>query len=80
MYYNKLLFSIYNEKDSLPICTTNHVELIVLEKDTVILDMLMNSKLKVINFCNLIYALWLEYNLFSVGIIEKVSNSILVKN
>lgn len=44
------------------------------------LDMLINGKLKLINFYNIFYISQLEYNLFSVGTIKKVKYFILAKN
>lgn len=41
--------------------------------------MLVNGKLKVINFFKFFYVFELEYNLFSVSIIEKASYLILTK-
>lgn len=74
MYYNRLLFSIYTEKDSSPVYTTNYAELIVLGKGIVTFDILVDGKPKVINFCNIFLALELEYNLLSVSTIRKLVN------
>lgn len=41
--------------------------------------MLVNGKSKVINFFNFFYVFELEYNLFSISIIEKASYLILTK-
>ena len=79
MYYDRLLFSIYNEENSPLVCTTDHAELVVLGKGTVTLDVLVNGKPEVVNFCNVFYAPDLKYNLLSVGTIEKASYSILAK-
>ena len=48
-------------------------------KGTVTLDVLVDGKLEVVNFCNIFYAPDLEYNLLLVGTIEKAGNSILAK-
>lgn len=77
--YNKLLFSTYNKEDSPLVHTINHAKLVCLGKGTVTLDILVKGKPKVINFCNVFYALDLEYNLILVGTIEKTGYSILVK-
>ena len=79
MCYDKLLFSIYNTDNSSPVHTADHTELKVLGKGTVSLDVLINGKLKVVNFYNVLHAPKLEYNLLSVGTIEKAGYSILAK-
>lgn len=77
--YDKLLFSIYKEENSPPVHIVDYVELIVLEKGTVTLDILVDGKLEVINFYNVLYAPKLGYNLLSVGIIKKADYLILTK-
>ena len=42
--------------------------------------MLVDSKLEVVNFCNVLHAPELRYNLLSIGTIEEVGYSILAKN
>lgn len=79
MCYDRLLFSIYKEKNLPPIYTTDHAKLIVWEKGAVTLDVFIDSKLEVVYFYNIFYIPELEYNFFSVGIIEKASYSILAK-
>ncbi len=80
MCYDKSLFSKYNKESSSPVRTANHTELKVLRKDMVPLDVLIDSKPEVVNFCNVLHTLELEYNLLSVGTIEKAWYSILAKN
>ncbi len=79
MCYDKLLFSTYNEENSPPVYTVDHAKLIVLGKGTVTLDILVDSKPEVVNFCNVFYSPELEYNLLSVGTIEKAGYSILAQ-
>lgn len=79
MYYDRLLFSIYNEKDLLFIYTVDHTKLRVLNKGTVTFDVLVNGKPEVINFCNIFYTPKLEYNLLSGSTIKKANYSILAK-
>ena len=76
---DRSLLSIYKEKNSPPVRTADHTELNVLEKCIVTLDVLVDGKSEVVNFCNILYAPELDYNLFSVGIIEKAGYSILAK-
>lgn len=76
---NKLLFSVYNKRNSPPIYTADYSELKVLGKGMVTLNMLLDSKFKVVNFYNIFYVLELEYNFFSVTIIKKASYLILAK-
>lgn len=77
--YNKLLFSIYN-KENLPfIYIADHIKLRVLRKSMITFVVLIDGKPKVVNFCNIFYAPELKYNLFSVGILEKVNFLILAK-
>lgn len=45
----------------------------------VILDILINSKSKVVNFYNIFYIQELKHNLFSINIIEKADYLILAK-
>ena len=77
--YDGLLFSTYNEEDSLPVRTADHAEPIVLGKGMVTLDVLVEGKPEVVNFHNVPYAPELEYNLLLVGTIEKANYSILAK-
>ncbi len=79
IYYNRLLFCIYNEENSESIYIANHAKLIVLGKNIITLDVLSDGKPKVVNFCNIFYTPELEYNLLLVNIIKKVSYSILAK-
>ncbi len=79
MCYNKLLFSTYNKENSPPVRTADHAELIVLEKGTVTLDLLVDGKPEVVNFCNIFYTPELKYNLLSVGTIERAGYSILAQ-
>ncbi len=79
IYYNKLLFSTHKEKDSPPVGTADHAELIVLGWGTVTLDVLEDDKSESLNFCSVFYSPELEYNFFSVSTIEKVSYSILAQ-
>ena len=79
MCYDRSLFSIYKEENSPPIRTTDHTELKVLGKGMVLLDVLVDGKPEVVNFCNVFHAPELEYNLLSVGTIEKAGYSILAK-
>lgn len=79
IYYNKLLFSIYKEKNSLFIYITDQTKLNILEKNMVILNMLVDNKSKVVNFCNIFYTFKLKYNLLLVGTIEKATYLILSK-
>lgn len=79
IYYNKLLFGIYNKRNLSLICTADHTELIVLDKGIVNLNVLVDSKPEVVNSCNNFYTSKLEYNLFLVSIIEKAGYLILVK-
>lgn len=80
IYYNRLLFSIYNKRNSLPIYIADYTKLKILGKGIILLDILINSKFEVINFYDFFYALKLKYNLLSVAIIEKVEYLILAKN
>lgn len=77
--YDKLLFSIYNKKNSLLVCTMDYIELRLLGKDMVTLDLFIDGKPKVINLCNILHTPELEDNLLSVSIIEKVGYLILAK-
>ena len=79
MCYNRLLFSTYDEEDSPPVRTANHAELVVLGKGTVTLNVLVDGKSEVVNFCKVLYAPELEYNLLSVGTIEKAGYSIVAQ-
>lgn len=47
-------------------------------KNTVTLNLLVDDKLEVMNY-NVFYIPKLEYNLYSIGKIEKASKSILAK-
>ena len=51
-----------------------------LSKSMVPLDVLIDDKPEVFNFCNVLQALGLEYNLLSLGTIEKAGYSILARN
>ena len=55
MCHNRLLFSIYNEENSPPICIADHAELVILRKGTVTLNMLVDSKPEIVNFGNVFY-------------------------
>ncbi len=44
-------------KDSPPVRTANHAELVVLGKGTVTLDVLVDGKPEVVNFCNVLMLL-----------------------
>lgn len=79
IYYNKLLFSIYKEKNSLFICTMHQTKLNVLKKKMVTLNMLVDDKSKFVNFCNIFYAFKLKHNLFLVDTIKKGAYLILSK-
>lgn len=79
MCYDRLLFSTYNKESSLPLYIADYTELKVLGKGMVTLDILIDGKLKFVNFCNILHVPELEYNLFFVGIIEKASYLILAK-
>lgn len=79
MCYTRSLFSIYKEKSSPLVCTTDHTEFNILEKSIVTLNVLVDGKSKVLNFCNILYTPELKYNLFSIGTIEKVGYLILDK-
>ena len=69
--YNKLLFSTYNKKNLLLICTANYAKLIVLRKKMVTLNLLLNGKPDIVNFCNVFYTSELEYNFLLIDIIKK---------
>ena len=60
IYFNRLLFSIYNKKNSPPIRIANYAELVVLTKGMVTFDVLVDGKPEVINFCNVFYTPKLE--------------------
>ena len=77
--YDRSLFSTYKEESSSPIRTADHAELKVLGKGIVPLDVLVDCKREVVNFCNVFHSPELEYNLLSVGTIEIASYSILAK-
>lgn len=79
MCYDKSLFSIYKEGNSVFLYTADHTKLNILGKNMVTLDVFIDSKSKVVNYCNVFYTPELEYNLLSVGTIEKAGYSILVK-
>ena len=79
MYNEKSSFSIYKEGNSSPVRTADHTELNVLGKGIVTLDVLVDGKSEVVNFCNVSHAPELECNLLSVGTIEKAGYSILAK-
>lgn len=75
------MFNTYNKKSSTLVCIVDHNKLKILEKGMVLLDVLIDSKLQVINFCNIVHFLEFNYNLLLVGIIEKVRYLIyLAKN
>lgn len=57
----------------------DYIKFKVLGKSMITLDMLIDNKSKIVNFCNVLYISKLEYNLFSVDIIEKAGYSILAK-
>ena len=75
--YNILLFNTYNEENLLLVHTADQAKLIILGKGMVTLDVLVNGKPKVVNFCNVLYALELEYNLLPVDIIKKAGYLII---
>lgn len=77
MYYNRLLFSIYKKRYSLLIYTTDQTKHNDFKKNMITFNMLVNSKSKVVNFCNVFYSFKLEYNLFLVSIIKKTAYLIL---
>ena len=79
MCYDRLLFCIYNKKNLSLVYTADYTELKVLKKSIITLDVLIDSKPEVVNFCNVFYALELEYNLLSISIIEKADYLILAK-
>ena len=79
MCYDRSLFSIYKEGNLSPVRTADHTELNVLGKNIVTLDVLVDGKSEVVNFCNILHAPELEYNLLSVGTIEKAGYLILAK-
>lgn len=79
MYYKKLLFSIYKEQNLSLVYTANNIELNFLRKRMVILNMLVDTKSKIVNFCNIFYVHKLKCNFFLVDIIEKASYLILAK-
>lgn len=79
IYCDKLLFCIYNPKNLLFIYTTDHNKLKVLRKDMVDLNLLLDCKSELVNFCNIFYSPKLKYNLFLVGTIIKARYSTLVK-
>lgn len=64
IYYEKLLFNIYKEKNSLFIYITVYIEFKILKKSMIIVNILISNKLKIVNFYNIFYASKLEYNLF----------------
>lgn len=75
------MFNTYNKKSSTLVCIVDHNKLKILEKGMVLLDVLIDGKLQVVNFCNIVHFLEFNYNLLLVGIIEKVRYSIyLAKN
>ena len=78
--YDRSLFSIYNKKNSSLVRTADHTELKVLGKGIVPLDVLIDGKPEVVNVCSVLHAPELDYNLLSVGTIEKAGYSILAKN
>ncbi len=78
--YDRSLFSTYNKESSSPVRTADHTELKVLGKGMGPLDVLIDGKPEVVNFCNVLNAPDLEYNLLSVGTIGKAGYSILAKN
>lgn len=80
IYYDRLLFSINDTKSLPPIYIANYIELKVLKKNIIPFDMLINSKSKVVNFCNLLHAPELRYNFLIVDIIKKARYSIIAKN
>ena len=79
MCYDRSLFSIYKERNLPLVRTVDHIELNVLGKVIVTLDMFIDGKSEVVNFCNILHAPELEYNLLSIGTIKKASYSILAK-
>lgn len=50
-----------------------------MRKGIVTLDVLVDGKPEVVNFCNILHSLDLEHNFLSVGTIEKADYLILVK-
>ncbi len=78
--YDRSLFSTYNKESSSPVRTADHTELQVLGKSIVPLDVLIDGKPKVVNFCNVLHAPELEYSLLSVNTFEKAGYSILSQN
>lgn len=80
MCYDKSLFSIYNLKNLPSIRTADLTELKVLGKGMIPLDVLIDGKSELVNFCNVFYTPELEYDLLSVGTNEKAGYWILAKN
>lgn len=69
--YNKSLFSIYKEENSLFIHIPDHTKLNI--------DVHVDGKLKVVNLYNIFYASELKYNFLLIGTIERAGHSILAK-
>ncbi len=80
MTYDSLLFSIYSKIKLFLIWIADSSKLRVLGKNNIFLKVMIDSEALRINFLNVLHSPDLEYNLFSISIIDQAGYSVLAKN
>lgn len=79
IYYNRLLFNTYNKENLLSVYTADHIKLKIGRKNMITLNIFINNKPEIVNFCNVFYTSKLKYNFLSIGTIKNANYLILAK-
>lgn len=71
LFYDKLLFNAHKKRNSSLIYIADYTEFNILQKSIITLNVLVNDKSEVVNFCNVLHIPELKYNLLLIDTIKK---------